>query len=90
MELFCSILESISCCAPLLVHSTYHATAEDHIWTPLMAQHIRRLDLAHVLGGGNLFREVAGGSSVRMTTQHALWGCHATRLAHDTSRAVGT
>ena len=58
-----------------LVHSTYIATAENHIWTLPLKQHIRQHDLAHMLGGGNLFDEATEKGPACTTTAIAALGC---------------
>jgi hypothetical protein len=59
----------------LLAHSTYLATAENPILTPALEQHIRQLDLTHMLGGGNLFDEATEKGPARTTTAIAALGC---------------
>ena len=59
----------------LLAHSPYHATAENQILTPALKQHIRQLDLAHMLGGGNLFDEATEKGPACTTTAIAALGC---------------
>jgi hypothetical protein len=67
MEPFCFTFTTISCCVSLLVKSTYHATTENHVWTTALEQHIRQLDLAHMLGGGNLLGEANEQGTVCVT-----------------------
>ena len=56
-ELLCTTFTDISCCVLLLAHILDHATAENQILTPALERNIRQLDLAHMLGGCNLFGE---------------------------------
>jgi len=99
MESFRSTFTIISSSVFLLVNSTHHTTAENHIWTTILEQHIRSLDLAHVLGGGNLLGDVTkkravydhGSRSLRLSVLALIHSCASGRRCNKLHRKhIGT